>query len=153
MHQGRSPTQDLLDKVTGLILTHDAHFPSRPDILVRKPHVLKTTVHVEPTYTAAAMAHVTFRLKNEFGGEVYVHNYVATPGGRAIKVCEVHSYAMGELISTGEITKQGKIVICHPITWRPLPAQKVLWNTKALMRRDQPNLHAVFARNVRARHW
>ena len=121
-----------LERANGLHrFTHDARLPQRPDILVRRPRILK---------------------KNEFDEVVYVYNYLATPGGRDIKVCEVHSYAMEKLIWNGEITKQAIMVICQPTTWRALSAQKVLWQTKALIRRDQPNLHAVLARNVRARH-
>jgi hypothetical protein len=143
----------LLERADGLHrFTHDARLPQRPDILVRRPRIFKTTVQVFAEFMPADIAHVTFKLKNEFDEVVYVYNYLATPGGRDIKVCEVHSYAMEKLIWNGEITKQAILVICQPTTWRALSAQKVLWQTKALIRRDQPNLHAVLARNVRARH-
>jgi hypothetical protein len=143
----------LLERADGLHrFTHDARLPQRPDILVRRPRIFKTTVQVIAEFMPADIAHVTFKLKNEFDEVVYVYNYLATPGGRDIKVREVHSYAMEKLIWNGEITKQAILVICQPTTWRALSAQKVLWQTKALIRRDQPNLHAVLARNVRARH-
>ena len=142
-----------LERADGLHrFTHDARLPQRPDKLVRRPRILKTTVQVSAEFMPDDIAHVTFKLKNEFDEVVYVYNYLATPGGRDIKVCEVHSYAMEKLIWNGEITKQAIMVICQPTTWRALSAQKVLWQTKALIRRDQPNLHAVLARNVRARH-
>ena len=132
--------------------THDARLPQRPDILVRKPQVLKTTVHVSAKFMPTDIADVAFELKNEFGQIVYIYKYRATPGGRSIKVSEVHAGAKEELILNGEITRQSKMMICQPTTWHPLSMQKVLWQTKALIRRDQPNMHAVLARNVKARH-
>jgi len=131
--------------------THDVRFPQRPDILVREPQVLKTTVHVE-FFTAAEPNYVKFELKDVAGDLVFMYDYIAVPGGRAITVAEVRQRAIDELTSNAEITTHATIVVCQPVTWRTLSPQKVLWKPKALIRRDQPNLHAVLARNALARH-
>jgi hypothetical protein len=122
------------------------------DILVRQVETAFLEVHTK-FVTYVHPNEVRFELKTQGGRTVYRYAHRAYPNGMTITVAMIRTLAKAYFIRIGEFTRSTRLVLTRvcPFNNVCLAANKVLWNPRRVINRDQPNLDD-WARCVRARH-